>query len=225
MKVEIALLLSNIKENIMKTFAVLFICLLNFNFLQAQMYENIDEITPFNEDFAAIRKNEQWAFMNKTGEIVINFRGDLVATIPENEDEIIGQKHLAYPHFKEGKCLIRKKIDGIYYFGFIDANGKEVIEPNFVNATNFSNGKAIVVKFEKIPVGDNDLLEKRVVTYRLAEFVIDTDGKTMATLFNFRKIVPKVVEGEIPPAIKSKFLGSNLIASQFENGKWQIDKI
>lgn len=209
----------------MKNFAFLFICLINLNFLEAQMYENIDEITPFHEDLAAIQKNNQWAFINNLGEIVIDFRNDLVPGIPNIENEIIDEKPQTYPYFKEGKCLFRKKIEGIYYYGFINSKGEEVIAPEFVNATNFNNGKAIVIKYEMIPVGENKVLGKGLVTYRLAEYVINAEGTIIKTMFNFRKIVPKVVQGEIPPAIKSKFIGSDMIASQFENDKWQIDKL
>ncbi len=209
----------------MKNFAFLFICLLNLNFLQAQMYENIDQITPFHEDLAAIQKNNQWAFINNAGEIVIDFRSDLVSSRPINVTDFIDEKTQTYPYFKEGKCLVRKNIDGIYYYGFIDSTGKEVIAPKYVNATNFKNGKAIVVKYEKIPVGENKVLGKGLVTYRLEEYVINTEDTIIQTMYNFRKIVPKVVQGEIPPAIKSTFLGPDMIASQFENGKWQINKL
>jgi len=207
----------------MKTLIFLLAFILNFNFGMTQIYQDLEEITPFQEDLAAIKKNDQWAFINKQGEVVVDFRSDLVSSLSENDLQMTTSKFRSFPHFVEGKCLIRKLTNGIYYYGFIDTKGNEVIAPEYVNATNFKNGKSIVVKFEKIPVGSNDLLEKKVVTYRLEEKVIDSNGKIVKTLFNFRKTVPKNIEGKVPPPIMSKFLGPNLIAIQLETGKWEID--
>ena len=224
-KAGMALILSNLKQSVMKNLMILCLCLLQLTLVKAQILENLDEIVPFHEDLAAIRKDKQWAFINKKGEIVIDFRDDLVSSLIENEWDAVAGKAISYPHFQEGKCLFRKlNNEGIYHYGYIDAGGKEVIAPDFVNATNFQNGKAIVVKFEIIPIGSNELLEKKVVSYRLEEYVIDNSGNIIMTLFNFRKTVPKKVKGEVPPEIKSKFVGPNMIADQLENGKWEIHR-
>lgn len=207
----------------MKTLIVLLAFILNFNFMMSQVHQDLDEIAPYQEDLAAIKKSDQWAFINKNGEVVIDFRSDLVSSISENDLQMTTSKFRSYPHFVEGKCLIKKLKNGIYYYGFIDTKGNEVIAPEYVNATNFKNGKSIVVKFEKIPVGSNDLLEKKVVTYRLEEKIIDSNGEIIKALFNFRKTIPKNVEGDLPPTIMSKFLGPNLIALKYETGKWEID--
>lgn len=209
----------------MKTLIVLLAFILNFNIMMPQVHEDLDEIAPYQEDFAAIKKSDQWAFINRDGEVVIDYRSDLVSSISENDLQMTTSKFRSYPHFVEGKCLIKKLTNGIYYYGFIDTKGNEVIAPEYVNATNFKNGKSIVVKYEMIPVGENKVLGKGLVTYRLVEYVINAEGTIIKTMFNFRKIVPKVVQGEIPPAIKSKFIGSDMIASEFENDKWQIDKL
>lgn len=217
------LILSNLKQGVMKNLIIIFICLLQFTFVKAQILENLDEIAPFHEELAAIRKDKQWAFINKSGEIVIDYRDDIVSSVIENESDVVTGKLMSYPRFQEGKCLFRKLDgDGIYHYGYIDTGGREVIAPGFVNATNFQNGKAIVVKFEIIPIGSNQLLEKNVVSYRLEEFVIDNNGNIIMTLFNFRKTVPKKIKGEEPPTIHSKFVGPNLVADQLENGKWEI---
>jgi len=207
----------------MKTLIVLLAFILNFNIMMPQVHQELDEIAPYQEDLAAIKKGDQWAFINRDGEVVIDYRSDLVSSISENDLQMTTSKFRSYPHFVEGKCLIKKLTNGIYYYGFIDTKGNEVIAPEYVNATNFENGKSIVVKFEKIPVGSNDLLEKRVVNYRLEEKIIDSNGEIIKALFNFRKTIPKNVEGDVPPQIMSKFLGPNLIAVQFETGKWEID--
>ena len=46
--------------------------------LFAQELTGIDEIAPFSEGLAAIRKGNEWGFINKEGQLVIEFRDDLV---------------------------------------------------------------------------------------------------------------------------------------------------
>lgn len=46
----------------------------------AQTIDNLDYISSFNDGVAAIKKSDQWAFINEYGDIVVNFRNDLVTT-------------------------------------------------------------------------------------------------------------------------------------------------
>ncbi|MFT7252255.1 MAG: hypothetical protein ACI9FW_002015, partial [Flavobacterium sp.] len=41
--------------------------------------ENIDYISPFYDGVAAVKKGNNWGFMDKKGTIIINFRNDLVS--------------------------------------------------------------------------------------------------------------------------------------------------
>ena len=50
----------------------------------AQITRGVDEVTRYHEDLAAIKKGNQWAFVNKNGLKVIDFRDDLVSTINEH---------------------------------------------------------------------------------------------------------------------------------------------
>ena len=102
-----------------------------------QAIENIDYISPFNEDVAAIKKGNLWAFIDASGTMIIDFRDDVVVTKNGDED---------YPIFKNDRCLISHMKDGINYFGYIDKTGKTVIEPQFLNATPFENNVAVVLK-------------------------------------------------------------------------------
>ncbi|TJY35769.1 WG repeat-containing protein [Pontimicrobium aquaticum] len=183
----------------------------------SQTIENIDYISPFNEGVAAIKKNNQWAFINKVGDIVINFRNDLVVTASVNGN---------YPIFNSGRCLIVKKENGISYFGYIDSLGNTAIEPQFLNATAFNNNVATALKLEKEEVGKNTALNKGIVYYKYFEVVIDINGtiKTYLTQKGVnialdRKFLRK------PPKFLTKQLSNNLIAVKSDNGKWTIKKI
>ena len=188
----------------------------------AQIIRGVDEVTPYHEDLAAIKKGNQWAFINKEGLKVIDFRDDLVSTIDEHFLDEKGISSVSYPLFKEGRCLIKKIIDRVYYYGYIDNNGKEIIAPQYVNATNFMNGYAIIIKFATIVLGENEALDKRVVSYKLEEYVIDTSGKLIKYLDNARNSIPSNLKNNIPPEFESKFIAPHLIAVKTKDQKWDI---
>ena len=182
-----------------------------------QTIENLDYISPFNEGVAAIKKNNQWAFINNKGVIVVSFRNDLVTTKSLDGD---------YPIFKNGRCLIVNEKDGISYFGFINTSGKTVIEPQFLNALNFDNNLSMVLKLKKEIIGRNTALDKNVVYYKYFEVTIDTDGnvKNYLTQKGVNVVLDKDFLRE-PPKFTSKQISDNLVAIKNENGKWIIKKI
>jgi hypothetical protein len=66
--------------------------------------------------------------------------------------------------------------DGIQFIGYINAKGKTVIEPQFLNATNFKEGAAIVLKLIREQSSGMNELMKNLVSYHYFEVVIDKDG-------------------------------------------------
>ncbi len=203
--------------------AIIFILFIIFcSYGMAQIIRGVDEVTPYHEDLAAIKKENQWAFVNKEGLKVIDFRDDLVSTIDEHFQDENGIGSVSYPLFKEGRCLIKKLIDGVYYYGYIDNNGKEIIVPQYVNATNFTNGYAIIIKFATIVLGENEALNKRVVSYKLEEYVIDTSGKLIKYIDNARNSIPSNLKNNTPPEFESKFIAPHLIAVKAKDQKWDI---
>jgi hypothetical protein len=181
-----------------------------------QTIENLDYISDFNDGLAAIKKDNQWGFINKEGNIVINFRNDLVTTNCDGSE---------YPIFKDGRCLILQKKDGVSYFGFIDATGKTVIEPQFLNAANFINNEAIVLKLVKEKIGENDILDKNIVNYKYYEVTIDINGeiKNYLTPKGFHVVLDRQHLLK-PPKITSKRISDNVYAILNENNKWAIIK-
>nr|WP_321230058.1 WG repeat-containing protein [uncultured Psychroserpens sp.] len=179
-----------------------------------QSIENLDYISPIHDGFAAIKKDGQWAFINTNGDIVVGFRNDLVTTKLDQG---------SYPVFVENRCLIQEKKDGISYFGYIDSSGKTIIEPQFLNATNFNNGNAIVLELVKEITGRNAALEKDIVYYKYFETIIDKNGEIKRYLNP--PGVNIVLDREFlrePPKINSKRLSDNLYAILNKNKKWSL---
>ena len=179
--------------------------------------ENLEYISPFNNEVAAIKKGNEWGFIDQDGKVIIDFRNDLVLTKTGNA---------TYPIFSNEKCLIAHQKDGILYYGYIDKTGKTVITPQFLNATNFEYDKALVLKVEKETIGYNDIFNKDVVSYHYFEVVIDKQGKAIDHLTQLAiHISPKDKEGKNPPTITSKFISENLVAIKDSNKKWRLKKI
>lgn len=91
-------------------------------------YQSVEH---FSEGLVNARIDDKRGFLNANGEVVIPF---------------------IYTHafwFVEGLTRVSKKIDGVYYFGYIDNEGNEVIPFKYANATDFHNGIAEVrIDFE-----------------------------------------------------------------------------
>jgi hypothetical protein len=202
----------------MKNAKLLFIILLIIPSLGfSQSIENLDYISPFHNGFAAIKKGSQWAFINNEGTITIDFRNDIVATK-------IGDKN--YPIFNDDRCLIKEMKEGIAYFGYIDTLGNTVIEPQFLNADNFKNRNAIVLKVTKEIVGKNKALNKNIVYYKYFEVTIDNRGNILDYLTQKGKNV--VLDKDFltePPEIRSKQISKNVFAIKDKYNTWKVINI
>lgn len=187
----------------------------------SQLMDGIDQLSPFHDGLASVKKGNQWGFMDSNGKMAVDFRNDLVSSPAVDSWSLAGAELKKYPVFHEDRCLFSKEIDGIRYYGYIDKSGKEAIAPTYVNATNFKNGYAIVMVYTKEVVGKNQLLGKDVVEHKVEEMVIDTSGKVVTPLFNEKNYVPEKIKSS-PPPITGKFLGNNLVAVQNEDQKWMI---
>ena len=200
-----------------KVIILLVAVLLIPTFGNSQTIENLDYISPFHEGVSAIKKNNQWAFINKEGDIVINFRDDLVTTKSDDGN---------FPIFKSGRCLIVNSKEGISYFGYINNSGETVVEPRFLNATNFNNKTAIALELTKEEIGKNTALGKNMVNYKYFEVTIDVDGNVKNYLNP--KGVTVVLDKKFlrePPKFMSMEISENLVAIKNEKGKWTIKKM
>lgn len=177
----------------------------------SQVVREIDVVTPYHGEMAAVKKGNSWGFINKSGKLIIDYRNDFV--IRAN-----------YPVFNDGRSLIRKKIDGEYYYGFINTKGEEIIPAKFLNATQFKDGFAIVVTLLKDSIGFNKVLEKNVTSNKIEEYVIDTVGSKIRYLENPLRYSKTLHKVKSPPKIRSKFVAPGLVAVLKKNGKWDIYK-
>lgn len=197
-----------------KVIILFFVCLIFPLIGITQSLDNLDYIAPINDGVIAIKKGNQWGFIDETGNIVVNFRDDIVST---------EGKHISYPIFNNNRCLISEVKDGITYFGYIDKAGKTVIEPQYLNALNFNNEIAIVLKLVKKTVGKNDVLDKKVIFYRYYEVTIDKDGDIQNYLTpEGTHITLEKKYLKVPPSIHSKFISNNLYTTRTKNNKWVI---
>ncbi len=191
--------------------------------LFAQTLGNIDEIAPFSEGLAAIRKGNQWGFMDKQGELVIDFRGDL----HWNPDADTGKSDVTgtrYPMFRDGRCLITEKVeDGIPVYGFIDTKGNVVIEPRYLNVYPFNDGLTTGVLFDKKLKGENEF-KLKIYEFRFFDVLVDTSGE-IDEYFEKREAIQMTSRRYQLPEIGAKIVGDNLVAVHLDGQGWEIRKI
>ena len=197
------------------------ICLLLLGFMvfypaHSQFMKNLDDVGTFNEGLLAIKKGDQWGFIDKQGTIVIQFRDDLVPSKVSRDDATMA------PIFQNGRALVRRTEDDITYYGYIDKSGREVIPKDYVNASSFKNKFAVVMSYTKEVVGKNKLLGKDVVNYEIEEFVIDLNGKAMTPMLNPRHYVPDKMKSGKSPNLTAFLIGERMVAVKTAEEKWEI---
>lgn len=202
----------------MKNLVIIIICLQLHVVSFAQIFNDIDQATPFQGDIAAVNKGNQWGFINKEGTLVIDYRNDFVLTNNIDKMGIVS----SYPVFKDGRCLIRKLSGDTYFYGYIDETGNEVIKPNYLNASNFENGYAIVILTSINVIGYNEVLKKDIISSKIEEFIINPSGEKMKYLENPRSYDSPKTNPKTPPVFYSKFIAPHLIAVKKKDQKWDI---
>lgn len=188
----------------------------------SQVIGDLDWVSPMHEGLAAVKKGSMWGFIDKDGVMKIEPRDDIVPSKTSFPGVLKGSE-MEYPFFVEGRCLIEQTFEGIRYFGFIDKQGKIVVEPGYINATNFKNGFALVTQYSKEVLGKNNLLGKDVVNYLAEELIINNKGEVVTALMNARTFVPNKVK-DSPPEMHAYFIGERLVAVKGDDGQWSIYK-
>ena len=188
----------------------------------SQSLTGIDEIAPFSEELAAIRKGNQWGFINQEGVLVIEFRNDLVWERNADTSKL-GIDGIRFPSFHDGRCLVRKLVDEIPVYGFIDSNGKLIIEYQFLNVFPFTDGYTTGVIYEKVFLGKNEI-KLDVYKYKFHEVLMDSSGK-IVEFFSGRDNIQMTKKRYERPNINAKLLSQNLIALKTKNRAWEIRKL
>jgi len=201
----------------MKTTVIIFVAVILIPlFSFTQIIKDIDYISPFNDGVAAIKKGDQWAFINEQGKILVAFRADLV---------LANNKTRSYPVFNSDRCLIVQKREGVSYFGYIDKSGKTIIDPKFLNAKNFIGDYALALELVKEDLGYNNIFKKPVVNYRYFEVVIDINGESLDYLTKAKNVSLSKEFLIIPPKFTCKHISENLVSVLNENKKWNIKQL
>lgn len=151
---------------------------------------NIDQITPFHEGLAAVRRGESWGFIDNSGAMVIEFRNDLFGNSKPEKDNW-GITGIAYPRFRDGLCPIRvyrQDESGIPFYGYIDKTGKTAIEAQFLNVSEFKDGLAVGIYFQKTLRGKNNF-QLNIYAYTFTEVVLNTEGEMIWPLLERHHIM------------------------------------
>ncbi len=209
-------------------FLIVAICILFPFFGNAQTIETInkpilkelDEVAPFSEGLAAVRKGERWGFIDKTGELVIDFRDDVVwdkNAVSDRKDI----RAIRYPQFKNGLCPIQQiKDEGIAYYGFMDAQGQIVVQPEYLNVTGFKDGKAIGIFCRRTFRGKNSF-QLNIYEYTFTEVILNTKGEIVWPIKKREGISMAKKRYEMPE-LTASLISSNLIAIKTKGNHFEI---
>ena len=207
----------------MKKIVIVFAIMMTVPFLgHSQTISNLDEITPFNEGLAAVRKGDQWGFIDKKGVLVIEFRNDLHwnKNADTSKSDVSG---IRYPIFREGRCLISKKIeDGIPLYGFIDTKGNTVIQPQFLNVYPFKDGYTTAVLFDKSLKGENEF-KLKIYEFKFFDVLLDSSGN-IEEYFEKRQGIQMTKRRYQLPIIGARRLADGLVAVHIKDKGWEIRK-
>ena len=143
-----------------------------------------DNALPFAEGLAGVRSKDLWGFIDKRGKFIIPPKHLEVQNFSEDRASVLvnREKYEWATIDRTGKIVIPARPDGVTHFsnglsririnseeGFIDKNGKTVIEPNFHHADEFRDGLAYAMEAETARKTYIDTTGK--VVYRFPEAI------------------------------------------------------
>jgi hypothetical protein len=188
--------------------------------LNKPLMEGLDEVTPFHEGLAAVRKGTQWGFIDLDGNLVIDFRSDLVWK-EDADPDAYGVNGIAYPRFRDGRCMFQAKGDDeIPVYGFIDKEGSIAIEPEYLNLSEFKDGYAVGIFVKKTFRGKNKF-QLNIFDYSFMEAVLNPEGEIVWPVGERQNILMQKRRYELP-SLKARTTGNGLLVVETEPGKWEI---
>ncbi len=206
----------------MKRIVLVFLAILPA-IIYAQELKEINEIAPFNEGLAAVRKGNQWGFINEEGNLVIDFRNDIHWNInaDTSQKDVTGVR---WPMFQDGRCIVSKIVEeGVPVYGFIDKEGKVVIEPQFLNVYPFKDGYTTGVLFRKTLKGKNEF-KLNIYEFKFHDVLVHSSGK-IEEFFEARQNIQMTSKRYELPAIGAKKLTKDLIAVHVPKKGWELRKL
>ena len=185
--------------------------------------KELDEVGPFSEGLAAVRKDGKWGFIDQEGNLVIDFRDDVVWN--QNAEESQGDiKAIRYPKFKNGLCAIQEiKDEGIPYYGFMDTQGKIVIEPEYLNVTGFEDDRAIGIYCRRTFRGKNNF-QLNIYEYAFTEVILNTQGEIIWPISK-RENISMIKRRYQTPNLTASFISPDLILVKTGDNDFHISNI
>jgi len=191
----------------------------------------------FSEGFAAVMLNNKWGFIDTSGKMVIEPQFSVVAYpgFKDGASKVVmsgGESRYVLKNgsiiesdearYKEG--LIYVKVNGKW--GFMDENGKMVIEPQFDYASYFSEGLAAVGTGNFTPKwGFIDKTGKYVIEPQFTDAHFFLDGMAVAAKDEKYGFIDKEGNFVIEPQFKYAYHFSDGLAPVQADTKWgYIDK-
>lgn len=208
-----------------KTFLFVISYLIFSSVINSQDLSNLDYVSPLHQEVVAVKKANQWGFVDKDGNMVIKFRDDLVSSSPGMMACCDANTEKNYPFFSNNRAMIKEIKEGISHYGFIDLTGKTAIQPVYLNATHFHNNMAIVIKMTKESLGKNEILGKNVISHSYNEVIIDSNGKVIKHLRGPFNLLYTKKNLQTPPKIESYFVGPKMVAVKNENAVWDLELV
>ena len=208
----------------MKSISLIFALLFSFTLGYTQIPDTVDEITPFSEGLAAVRMGSKWGFINKDGQLVIDFRDDLVWNEQVNT-ETSDVSSIPYPRFNNGRCMIKAVLEeeGIPVYGFINTLGETVITPEYLNLTEFEDNYAMGILLTKTFRGKNRF-QLNIYDYKFSEVILDTSGDIMLLVTQRQNILMDKRRYE-RPKLMARYISKTLMAVRTEQNTWELRKI
>lgn len=146
----------------------------------------------FSGGLAAVKKNGQWGFIDRTGKEAVPFQYDYVESFTEEfaaverdrkwgfidrtGREVVPPRYESVTDFSEGMASVR--LDGRW--GFIDRTGREVVAPQYDSVYAFHDGLAVIRTDDG--VGFIDKSGRIVVSPRYLDAMPFSEG--MAAVYN-----------------------------------------
>ena len=209
----------------MKNSIIFIILLLVLPIAASAQTENpvYDDVAPFNEGLAAVRIGNQWGFIDENAKLVIDFRDDLVWN-QDADTSMPGVMGVRYPQFKNGRCIIQElKVNNIPFYGFIDTSGEIVIQPEYLNITEFDQENAIGIYVREMFQGQNEI-KLDIVEYIFTEVVVNINGEIVWPIAEREHALTAKRRYEVPE-IRAKLIAKDLLVFKTKDNKLETKKL
>ncbi len=192
------------------------------NEINEPLISGLDEVSPFHEGFAAVRKGNQWGFINEEGQLSIAFRNDVLWN--EQTSNSLGVSSVGYPRFNQGLCIIFETTnEGVALYGFMNTKGETVIAPEFVNIAPFEGDYTVGIYARKDLRGKNEF-QLDIYDYTFTEVLVNKVGEMVWPVHQRQNIIMAEKRFKLPE-LHTKLLSNTLLAVKGKDNSWKVVKL